>query len=811
MQRLLHTLENLTRHTYLSRILYTLCLLSLLTIAFAIRLQGRERIPNEQFTSNDAYLYYWQAKTISENGYIPAIDKFRWLPNGRDNGQLLSLYSYVLAYIYKIINLFFYNITLYHVCLYLPVICFIIGLGFLIIFLTKMYGFNFATIVAVLLATLPGSIDRSLIGFADRDAWCWMIGLLSIMTYLWKEQMPHGRKRWIATVILGFIIFLGGLSWEGYGFFLLIIMSAEIWKFCTTERKDNLLEYILMIVMFVPWLYLISPAYRSGFGYSTHVGMLMLAPPLVILFLKSSHYLLLRFVTILQSYSKRLSWGLTLMSLFTGCIYIYFQYDTFATTAFPFQENRLMQIIQELADPDLNYWFGRYGSIFVLGTLGIITASLRQWKAKAVILVCALTFLFLTVFLRSPMSYRLSSNFTNILFLSTLPLVAIGIAIIATRKLTTQNELVLLTTLVWFFLWVTLSRSGKRYDFFIGVPLSLGTAFLLNEVLSLFTDNKVPMTIKGINVPPTLLKVVSTLTMLALLLFWNPIGGHATRSLEVAKVKTFYPENPNIMQTYNWVKNKLNTDHIVMAAHWEYGTQLNVHSNVKTITDPDHYLPHWVHLYYRHLYCAQSETEALYFLKTHNATHLMLTSTDIIGVAGKASYVGSDQFFDRHFNLHPLLYLPTAPGTQYSLSPQSRPILGTFTPSTTLTAIEIKGKSLENLRVIAHFKTEENIQLPYIAYHGSKRIVSPQTVNTRKGGLVLTFDTKHILRNAYYVPEIGWNSLAFKLFIRGEHSEAFDNIYTNNSKENDRPPDVQIWRIKYPEHIKTHPKYLETE
>ena len=68
-----------------------------------------------------------------------------------------------------------------------------------------------------------------------------------------------------------------------------------------------------------------------------------------------------------------------------------------------------------------------------------------------------------------------------------------------------------------------------------------------------------------------------------------------------------------------------------------------------------------VHLYYRHVYCAQSETEALYFLKTHNVTHLMLTHTDIIAMAGKVSYVGSDILFDRHFNLHPLLYMPTAP------------------------------------------------------------------------------------------------------------------------------------------------------
>lgn len=63
----------------------------------------------------------------------------------------------------------------------------------------------------------------------------------------------------------------------------------------------------------------------------------------------------------------------------------------------------------------------------------------------------------------------------------------------------------------------------------------------------------------------------------------------------------------------------------VLAAQWDFGTQLNVFSRVKTIIDPDHYLPHWIPLYYRHVFCAQSEQEALKFLKTHEATHLILT------------------------------------------------------------------------------------------------------------------------------------------------------------------------------------------
>ena len=79
-----------------------LILAGLLFLTFYIRIQGVERIPDRQFTGNDAYLYYKQAETIAEQGYLPARDMDRWLPLGRDNQQLLSLYAYVIAYTHKV-------------------------------------------------------------------------------------------------------------------------------------------------------------------------------------------------------------------------------------------------------------------------------------------------------------------------------------------------------------------------------------------------------------------------------------------------------------------------------------------------------------------------------------------------------------------------------------------------------------------------------------------------------------------------------------------------------------------------------------
>ena len=186
-------------------------LCAILLLACWIRMQGVSRLPHGQFTSNDAYLFAGQAQEIAERGVLPARDMRRWLPHGRDNGQLFPLYAYAIAYTHKTIGWVSPKLTLYHIQVYASAICFTLGLGVVCFFLARVYGVVFAAIVALLLATLPGSIERSAAGFGDRDAWCWMLGIFAVTSYLYKESIEPGRRRWIATALAGFTVFLGCL------------------------------------------------------------------------------------------------------------------------------------------------------------------------------------------------------------------------------------------------------------------------------------------------------------------------------------------------------------------------------------------------------------------------------------------------------------------------------------------------------------------------------------------------------------------------------------------------------------------------
>lgn len=119
-----------TRQALFRYVIPSLLLLAILCCAFWVRVQGVERIPDGQFTENDAYTYYWQSGIVAEQGMLPEKDMHRWLPMGRDNQQLLPLYAYVIAYLHKA----FPWVSRYHIQVYLPTLCFTLSVCIIFLF-----------------------------------------------------------------------------------------------------------------------------------------------------------------------------------------------------------------------------------------------------------------------------------------------------------------------------------------------------------------------------------------------------------------------------------------------------------------------------------------------------------------------------------------------------------------------------------------------------------------------------------------------------------------------------------------------------
>ncbi|MCY3742621.1 MAG: hypothetical protein OXH00_16520 [Candidatus Poribacteria bacterium] len=605
---------------------------AILIVAFWIRIQGVPNIPEGQFTGNDPYVHYWQAQIVSEQGRLPARDMRRWLPLGRDYEQSMTAYAYGVAYTHKAITVLFPNVSLYQVSLFSPAVCFVLGLGVLCLFLHRTFGLLFSCVVGIFLATLPGVVERSAAGFSDRDSWCLMLGIFAVTTYLASLQTQSSRWRLFLTLASGFSIFLGGMSWEGFGVFVSVILVMELWRFLTSEKEEGLRLYALWVCTFLPTLYLASSAYRSGEGFTKHLFAFVLMPPLVLLGIRAFRHFLITKSSLaekLRPHAKNLSLGLVLASFALALGYVWMQLGTFASTTVPLSQNELMQTVGELNKPDYRYWVFRYGSLFFLGSLGFIGISVHLWKNNGTVLAVFIFLFMLATFFRARLETFLGASGCNILFFTSLASISLLLLYIAWRHGESQGqELVYVGMAAWFLVWVALSRDAKRYDFFIGLPIAFFTTDLIRRVGPYITENlkNAQFLSAGFKerLPLRVVKTVSTVIIVASLMYWKPAGEHATRAIAAAtRMRQAAPGDTPAAKAFEWMKAELSPKAVV-AARWGFGSMLNVLGGVKTIIDQDHYIQHWILLFNKHVRDATDARVALEFLKTHGVTHLML-------------------------------------------------------------------------------------------------------------------------------------------------------------------------------------------
>lgn len=599
--------------------------------------------------------------------------------------------------------------------------------------------------------------------------------------------------------------------------FLVIIMSVELWRFLTSEKEERLGYYALWTLTYVPLLIISSPVYRGGGGgFSTHLFTLVIIPSLTLLAIRTCRYLLLTksvFSKHLLQHSRNIALILTTITLTLVLFTVLRKLNTF-DTLLPFSQNKLMQSIGELQSPNYKFWYIKFGGVFLCGSVGFLLTGIHpRNRFGHLILAIPLSLFILTTFYREPVNLLymklFKTSFGNTFFFAAVGSVGIGFLIHAwQRKIHLPKDILYVAFCAWFFCWVALTRDAKRYDFFVGVAVAFFSAVVIHALAKGLSEK-----ITDFQFTPTFLKskrlqnVFTTsiaVVVLSMLLFWSPAGAHTRWSRHAAvHFRNPLPGDGPMAKTINWIANTLEETDVV-AANWEYGNQLNVLGGVKTIIGPDHYLPHWIHLFFRHVYAAQSEKEALEFLYTHEATHLMFNQREVLHTH-TFSELGSDIHKDRFFIPRPLQLKKTE-------TEKTKHLINT--DNTPFNKIDIELEK-SPLTLTAHTKDGQKVTLPYIAFIGYLKEKTPNTVDDKNGGVILYLDARRNLQKAYYLSHIGWNSLIVRLYIRGEPSDVFESIYTQREDIRDQKMAqfdfTKIWKIRYPSDIKKKPKYLETE
>lgn len=181
-------------------------------------------------------------------------------------------------------------------------------------------------------------------------------------------------------------------------------------------------------------------------------------------------------------------------------------------------------------------------------------------------------------------------------------------------------------------------------------------------------------------------------------------------------------------------------------------------------------------------------------------THLLLTEEDVFYTASKHTHVHDTP--EQPLDMVLLIPKRAAIG---SLNTQLVPLH----KNSRLSAVDV---DFQNKPVIAtaHLKNKDTVKLPYLKHFGNTENIHPthiSEVENGNGGILHYFHTETQRETLYYLSPRSWNSLAVKLFLRGEHNEAFVPVYPENRDTN---APIKIWKIRYPHDVVENPKHLKT-
>lgn len=312
------------------------------------------------------------------------------------------------------------------------------------------------------------------------------------------------------------------------------------------------------------------------------------------------------------------------------------------------------------------------------------------------------------------------------------------------------------------------------------------------------------------------------------------LGGYA--ALSYAKASEVRPTiTPSTSRALEWLKRNTPQPSVI-AAWWDYGSFINLLSNRATITDEEQ-LSYWVHLMARDVLFAETDLQALRFLKAHGATHLLITERELRNFEG-ISKLASAQELDRYSFL---VQCPAAReiiqsrqgGTIFAYAPEAigkfmnepLAIMGETYPAGAwkINKVYLKlegpnGNTDKLLGILIEIQIEdktirlkpEEFYYKGITYQQVGEDVFPCT-------LLISAHTDNPLDwEIFCLPPRVRNTLMVRLYLLNQASGYFCPVYPTEilTGQDDLAVSdfsARIWQIRYPTNLSTDPKYLQTD
>jgi len=812
-------------------LLYWLSLIPVFLVALYVRTRNLPLLQGKYLIELDSYFFFRYAKMLLEQGSLPVIDYMRYAPVGFPT-QTFVFFPKTMVYFYKIAHFFFANLSQieWHI-IYPPVIT-IISFVFFFLFVKELLGHRTAFIATAFLAVIPAYLQRTMAGFADHEA----IAMLWIFISLWLFVVAWKSENWKIFTPLSAIsgIFAAAL-YATWGGFVFLILSLSLFAFAYAILTNKPIKPLTRLLPFATFYLIFGGIFAAQNLTNLIISMAYANTALVLITVFLIFGVFFNKTKIASKF--KLPSSLVALGIFAAiALSINFvvkivDISNILMSLTKQGSARTFFTVAENAQPYFfNDWWSSFGWIFLLAFIGsalyfykIFEPSIKSkfklhWIAMASYVLFFLTFIFGRLSSDSKFS-SIVGFFSNtyiywIVIFIILLLIIYFVALFkdAVHLQTIADKWPWLLLAIWFVFALISARGQVRLVFATVPPIAIAAGFFISEIVSWAKKQE---------------KTLKIVALVAIVLISTLVFASAAKETLAENQYSGSMIPGQWGDAMNWVRENT-PENSVFAHWWDYGYATIAVGERAAVTDGGN-LMGWNYQSGRYFLTGKDANSTLTYLKTHNVTHILISSEEISKYYA-FSYIGSDENFDRRstigvFGLQStkevrngtlLLY-----GGSWGLDkdylvenlvlPEGQAgIFGFSVPS--------DFSSQAPQAFISYNNQQYTFDVPCLWAQGKRYDFKTNESSTFKGCLVLApyvqdQNTMNPVGAAFWASEKVWDTNFARLYLYNETDPNFKLAYQDNMPlalyQGRIIGPIKIWEVEYPKNVVPDPYYLQ--
>jgi asparagine N-glycosylation enzyme membrane subunit Stt3 len=779
----------------------------------------------------------------------------------------------MIAWLYNLLSIFSSEITVTYAAVIFPVIMFSLTIIAFFLFTRKIFSREtktkrniIALIATAFFAIIPPLLPRTIAGIPEKESAGFLFIFLAFYFILEAFNSAKFKKSALFAILAGISSGALALLWGGITYVLMTISGAVLLAFLLGKiDKNKAYSFLLWTISFL----LIAMPFSTRYSFrniltSTSTGMMMIVAfiLLVDLLLKKIKIKQIEKIKLppqIKTLIVTLILGLIFAILFFGPSFLVSKVNNIIdNTIHPLDVSRFGRTVAENKQPSfLGEWKESFGPVyfniplyfwlFIIGSIVMffkIVNSLSK-KEKILLTIGYIVFLMALIFSNySPSSTLNGDSFLSLAMYFGGMILFLGICIKVYWNKFKKNQLDdfnkfdfgYLLYFVIFTMTIIGARGAIRLIMVLAAVTPIAVGILIVEPIYQWKKEKRENW-------KIFLAIVSVIILISSILSFNAYYQSSKYNAENF-APTIYTQQ--WQKAMSWVRN--NTQENAVFAHWwDYGYWIQSIGERATVLDGGNAIGYWNHLLGRYVLTGLNEKEALEFLYPHNATHLLIDSTEL-GKYTAFSSIGSDEDYDRFSWIQTMLI-----DESQTRETQNETIYvytgGTLVDEDIIFEQDSKTIFLPRKKavlggIIVKMTNEGKIKQPEAAffYNNQQYRIPLNKVfiegkmyefngGINSGVFIYPSVENNQIKNIgalIYLSNRTISSNLVKWYLFGEESEYFKLVYNEPDyvveSLNQQRPDIikdfvyyggfrgpiKIWKVNYPLGIEYHPEYLET-